>query len=316
MMNFTRRDIISTLNMNRREMEEIFQTADRLEPYARKCQNLEILKDKILAVLFYQSSTRTRLSFEGAMHRLGGRVIGFSDPSSTRSDAKNSYGESLKDAICVIDKYADFIAMRHPVTGAAEEIAKHSQIPVLNGGDGRNEHPTQALLDLYTMRHYFGRLHNLHVVLVGDMTVRTMHSLPLSLARCDVDVTLIYPDYADFQDAMKEKLDEVHFKYNRADSLHDVIEEADVIYMNGLTHPSDMSDVEKSEGNKNYQMTKELLEKAKSNMILLHPLPRGDEIPKELDDSIHACYYEQAFLGMVIRMALLTLVAGREDLLP
>lgn len=313
-LHFVGRDILSTFEMTQKEMEEVFRVADELEPIAKKRENTDILRDKTLAVLFYQSSTRTRLSFEGAMQRLGGGVIGFADPKSTRSGGKDSYKESLKDTIRVINMYADAIAVRHPQSGAAEEIAAHADIPVLNGGDGVNEHPTQALLDLYTMRHYFGSVDGLHVALIGDMTVRTMHSLPLALAKYpNTEVTCIHPDAADFQPEMKQKFEVLNFHYKRVESVEDVANTVDVFYLNGVRHPSAMSTlVEKpSETPRMYKVNSKTLERAKANAIVLHPLPRQDELPFEVDDSVHAKYYEQAYFGLVVRMALLALVLGK-----
>ncbi len=314
MLNFKGQDILSTYSMSRKEMEIIFETADRLEPVARKRRNIDLLKDKTLAILFYQTSTRTRLSFEGAMCRLGGKITGFADPKVTRS-TDSSYGEIMKDAIKVINMYSDVIAVRHPESGAAEEIANYAEIPVLNGGDGKNEHPTQALLDLYTIRYFFGGLEDLHVVLVGDMTVRTMHSLPFCLARYDsLKITVVHPDHADFQPEIKKKLENVNLNYQRAESVDEVVEDADVIYLNGVSHPEDMTEVQSSSENEDYyKIDEKSLEKAKTNMIVLHPLPRNDEVATTIDDTFHAKYYEQAYLGLVLRMALLTLVLGREE---
>lgn len=316
MYDFTGKDIISTYQMTRCEMETIFSVADDLEPIARKRQNTDLLKEKTLASLFYQSSTRTRLSFEGAMKRLGGSVIGFANPKSTRSSGGDSYGESLKDSIGVINMYADVITMRHPVTGAAEEMARHADIPVLNGGDGVNEHPTQALLDLYTIRHYLGKLDGLHIVMIGDMTVRTMHSFPMCLAKYDnVKVTCVHPDDADFQPEMKAKFQDLNFHYERADSVLDVIETADVLFMNGIRHPSDMSNIgdRPNATPQKYRVDLKTLEKAKTRAIILHPLPRRDELPPEVDETIHARYFEQAYFGVVVRMALLALVLGKAN---
>jgi len=316
MYDFAGKDILSTYQMTRREMETIFAVADELEPIARKRRNTDLLKEKTLASLFYQSSTRTRLSFEGAMKRLGGSVIGFADPKSTRSGGGDSYEEPLKDSIGVISMYADAIAMRHPVSGAAEEAARHADIPVLNGGDGVNEHPTQALLDLYTIRHYLGGLDDLHIVMIGDMTVRTMHSFPMCLAKYDnVKVTCVHPDDADFQPEMKEKFRDLNFHYERANSVMDVVETADVLFMNGIRHPSDMSNIgnRPNETPREYIVDLKTLEKAKTRAIILHPLPRRDELPEEVDATIHARHLEQAYYGLVIRMALLALVFGKAN---
>jgi len=210
--------------------------------------------------------------------------------------------------------YADAIAVRHPQSGAAEEIATHADIPVLNSGDGVNEHPTQALLDLYTMRRSFGSVNGLHVALIGDMTVRTMHSLPLALAKYpNTKVTCIHPDDADFQPEMKEKFRALNFRYERAESVEDVADVADVFYLNGVRHPSDMSTLgeKPSETPRMYKIDSKILERAKTEAIVLHPLPRQDELPFEVDESIHAKYYDQAYYGLVVRMALLALVLGK-----
>jgi aspartate carbamoyltransferase catalytic subunit len=314
MRSFAGRDILSLKEMERAEFEHIFEVADELEPIARRRQNTDLLKDKTLLTAFYQPSTRTRLAHEAAMHRLGGHVLGFADPKMTR--AGDFYRESIKDTVHMLEYYADVIVMRHFEQGAPQEAAKWATIPIINAGDGWGEHPTQVLTDMYTIQRELGTLDGLTFLAVGDWRMRTMHSLGYALTQFNSDIIYVSPDD---MAPTKEFLGEVegrNLRIRRADHVADVIAEADVIYMEPVvqadyTASREESSEEKGLTPENYRVTRELLaDRAKSESIILHSLPRMDELPADVDETRHARYWPEAYYGVVMRMALLSLVLG------
>jgi aspartate carbamoyltransferase catalytic subunit len=314
MRSFAGRDILSLKEMERAEFEHIFEVADELEPIARRRQNTDLLKDKTLLTAFYQPSTRTRLAHEAAMHRLGGHVLGFADPKMTR--AGDFYQESIKDTVHMLEYYADVIVMRHFEQGAPQEAAKWATIPIINAGDGWGEHPTQVLTDMYTIQRELGTLDGLTFLAVGDWRMRTMHSLGYALTQFNSDIIYVSPDD---MAPTKEFLGEVegrNLRIRRADHVADVIAEADVIYMEPVvqadyTASREESSEEKGLTPENYRVTRELLaDRAKSESIILHSLPRMDELPADVDETRHARYWPEAYYGVVMRMALLSLVLG------
>jgi len=316
MRSFLGRDILSLKDFERNEFMRVFEVAEKLEPIARNRQNSDLLKDKTLVTAFYQPSTRTRMAHEAGMHRLGGHVLGFSDAKMTR--AGDWYQESIKDTVKMLEFYGDVIVMRHFQQGAPHEAAKWASIPIINGGDGWGEHPTQILTDLYTVLREKGRIDGLHWVAVGDMRMRTMHSLAYALTQFDCPITFVSPPDMSLTEEFKAELEQYSLNYSEAEHVGDVIDEADVILVEPVVQP-DYTQARQEAGEHgmtpdNYKITRELLsKKAKSDAILLHSLPRMDEIPPDVDITRWSRYWQEAFNGVVMRMALLSLVLGKME---
>jgi len=313
MRSFAGRDILSLKGFERAEYFRVFEVADRLAPIARDRRNSDLLANKILVTAFYQPSTRTRLAHEAAMLRLGGKVTGFADPKMTR--AGDFYQESIKDTVHMLEYYGDVIVMRHFQQGAPAEAARWSSVPVINAGDGWGEHPTQVLTDLYTVFKERGNLDGLHFVLVGDMRMRTMHSISYALSQFDIQASYIAPPEMSLTPEFKKEIDGLNVRYREVEHIDQVIEQADVIYMEPVVQPDYTKSRDERAGEvgmtpANYQVTKALLKRAKANCIVLHSLPRMDELLPEVDDTGHARYWIEAFNGVVVRMALLSLVLG------
>jgi len=313
MRSFAGRDILSLKGFERAEFHRVFEAADRLAPIARDRRNNDLLKEKTLVTAFYQPSTRTRLAHEAAMHRLGGHVLGFADVKTTR--AGDWYQESIKDTVKMLEYYGDVIVMRHFQQGAPAEAARWASVPVINAGDGWGEHPTQVLTDLYTIHHELGRLDGLHFVLVGDMRMRTMHSMSYAMSQFEIQATYISPPEMSLTPEFKKELDGLSLRYREVDHIEQAIADADVIYMEPVIQPdyTKARDERKGEVGRtpaNYQVTRALMAKAKPGAIVLHSLPRMDELLDEVDGTNHARYWEEAFQGVVMRMALLALVLG------
>ncbi|MDX1600376.1 MAG: aspartate carbamoyltransferase [Anaerolineales bacterium] len=317
MRSFAGRDILSLKDFERQEFFRVFEIADRMAPIARDRKNTDLLSEKTLVTAFYQPSTRTRLAHEAAMIRLGGQVTGFADAKMTR--AGDFYQESIKDTVKMLEFYGDVIVMRHFQQGAPHEAAKWASIPVINGGDGWGEHPTQILTDLYTVLTEKGRLDGLRWLAVGDMRMRTMHSLAFGLSQFDCPITFVSPPEMSLTDEFKEELEDYSLDYQEAEHVEEVIADVDVILVEPVVQP----DYTKSRDERgddvgmtpaNYKITRELLEtKAKSDAILLHSLPRMDEIPTDVDITRFSRYWQEAFNGVVMRMALLALVLGKTE---
>ena len=313
MRSFNGRDILSLKDFGREEYFRIFEVADRLAPYARDRKNADLLKEKTLVTAFYQPSTRTRLAHEAAMHRLGGHVLGFSDAKMTR--AGDFYQESIKDTVRMLEFYGDVLVMRHFQQGAPHEAARWASIPVINAGDGWGEHPTQVLTDLYTILGEKGRLDGLKFLLIGDMRMRTMHSISYAMTQFDIDAFYVSPPEMSLTEEFKQELNGLNLKYKEVEHVEQAIAEADVIYMEPVVQPDYTKSRDERKGDvgltpPNYRVTKDLLRKAKQDSIILHSLPRMDELPVEVDDTRHARYWIEAFNGVVLRMALLALVLG------
>ena len=316
MRSFAGRDILSLKDFERNEFERVFEVARELEPIARSRHNSDICADKTLVTAFYQPSTRTRLAHEAAMHRLGGHVTGFSDAKMTR--AGDWYQESIKDTVKMLEFYGDVIVMRHFQQGAPHEAARWASIPIINGGDGWGEHPTQILTDLYTVLKEKGTIDGLKWVAVGDMRMRTMHSLAYALTQFDCPITFVAPPDMALKDEFKDELKAYSLNYSEADHVEKVIGEADVILVEPVVQP-DYTQSRQEAGEHgmtpaNYKITRQLLEtKAKPNAILLHSLPRMDEIPPDVDITRWSRYWQEAFYGVVMRMALIALVLGKME---
>ena len=317
MRSFMGRDILSLKDFEREEFFRVFEIADEMTPIARNRRNVVLLADKTMVTAFYQPSTRTRLAHEAAMHRLGGHVTGFSDAKMTR--AGDFYQESIKDTVKMLEYYGDVIVMRHFQQGAPHEAAKWASVPVINGGDGWGEHPTQILTDLYTVLSEKGRLDGLKWLAVGDMRMRTMHSLAYGLTQFDCPITFVSPPGMSLTDEMKADLNNYCLDYKEVEHVEQAIADADVILVEPVVQPDYTKSRDERDGDvgmtpSNYKITRELLStKAKSDAILLHSLPRMDEIPPEVDITRWSRYWEEAFNGVVMRMALLALVLGATE---
>jgi len=313
MRSFAGRDILSLKEFERNEFFHVFEVADRLEPIARERRNTDLLSDKTLVTAFYQPSTRTRLAHEAAMHRLGGHVLGFSDAKMTR--AGDFYQESIKDTVHMLEFYGDALVMRHFEEGAPREAAKWASIPIINAGDGWGEHPTQVLTDLYTVLKEKGTLDGLTFVCIGDHRMRTMHSIGYALSQFDAEMVVLAPEEMSPTTEFLAELDAGGTKWRIVDHIDEVIAEADVIYMEPVVQPDytlSRDEVPDDYGKTpvNYQITREVMSRAKGDSIVLHSLPRMDELLVEVDDLKHARYWQEAYNGVVMRMALLSLVLG------
>ncbi len=314
MRSFAGRDILSLKEFERNEYERVFEVCEELAPIARDRRNTDILKEKTLVTAFYQPSTRTRLAHEAAMIRLGGQVTGFADAKMTR--AGDFYQESIKDTVHMLEYYGDVIVMRHFQQGAPAEAAKWSTVPVINAGDGWGEHPTQVLTDLYTITGEKGRLDGLSFLLVGDMRMRTMHSMLYALSQFDVKAYVVSPPEMSLLDDFKQEITAMGTQYEIVNSVHDVVDIVDVIYMEPVVQPDYTQSRQEATDDKGltpreYQITRDiLLQKAKQDAIVLHSLPRQDELTMDVDATRFARYWVEAFNGVVMRMGLLALVLG------
>ena len=294
-------DLITMDDLTNKEITNLLDNAERLLPVAKGDVHLPLLEGKVLANMFFENSTRTRMSFESAMKRLGGSVLNFSSAGS--SVAK---GETLYDSMQMIDGYADVAAIRHPRQGAAQYTADAIDIPVLNAGDGAGNHPTQTLLDLFTIREAHGTLEGLNVVLVGDLRYgRTVHSLSHALVRFGATLTLVSPDSLRMPAEIVSDLTAGGAKVTETTDLAGTIDEADVIYMTRIQKERFPDEDEYSKVAGIYMLTASDLAGAKGGMIIMHPLPRVNEIHPSVDATRHARYFQQAFNGVVARMALL-----------
>lgn len=317
MLSFMGRDILSLKDFERQEFMRVFEIAKQLEPIARNRRNSDMLKEKTLVTAFYQPSTRTRLAHEAAMHRLGGHVTGFADAKMTR--AGDFYQESIKDTVKMLEFYGDVIVMRHFQQGAPAEAAKWASVPIINGGDGWGEHPTQILTDLYTVLQEKGRIDGLTFLAVGDMRMRTMHSLAYALTQFDCPITFVGPPELSLTDEFKAELEQYSLNFSEAEHVEQVIGKADVILVEPVVQPDYTKSRDERTGAldltpANYKITRELLAtKAKSDAILLHSLPRMDEIPIDVDITHWSRYWQEAFNGVVMRMALLALILGATE---
>jgi len=301
---FTNRDIISIRGFTREEIDYILEVSNTMEPLIEK--GSDMLRGKVLAELFFEPSTRTMLSFQTAMYKLGGNVIGFAEPGVS-SVWK---GESLADTVRVVESYSDVIVLRHPLEGAARFAAEYAKVPVINAGSGAEEHPTQALLDLYTILKYKGRIDGLNIVLMGDLRYgRTVHSLAYALSLYNVSLNLVSPDLLRMRPEVIEDIKD-RIEVSEHTDLMDALPDADVLYVTRIQKERfpDLADYEKVKGS--YVIDLNVLKKAKEDLIVLHPLPRIDEISVEVDSTPFAKYFEQARNGVVVRMALLALVLG------
>jgi len=296
----------SLVSINDYSKKEYFKILDLAEEF-EKNPNQDLLKNKIVASLFFEASTRTRLSFETAIQRLGGNVIGFSEASNT----SQSKGESLKDTILTVSQYADLIVMRHPIEGSARYASEVATVPIINAGDGANQHPTQCLLDLYSIRKTQGTLENLNLLLVGDLKYgRTVHSLMMAMSEFNPVFHFVSPESLRMPKEYKEYLKEKGIKYYEHTELDKNINHADIIYVTRVQRER-FSDVLEYEKVKNaYILKNDMLKNTKPNMKVLHPLPRVNEINVDVDENPKAYYFEQAKNGVYTRMAIMASILG------
>lgn len=292
---------MSPLDFTTEELDRLFDLANNIENYPQKYAHA--CDGKILATCFYEPSTRTRLSFESAMTRLGGRVIGFSDAASSSA----SKGESVSDTIRIISCYADICAMRHPKEGAPMVAAEKSSIPVINAGDGGHQHPTQTLTDLLTIRSMKGRLNNFTIGLCGDLKFgRTVHSLINALVRYEgINFIFISPEELRVPDYITDMLKEKNIPYEEVIRLEDVMPQLDFLYMTRVQKERFFNEEDYVRLKDFYVLDKAKLALAKDDMLVLHPLPRVNEISVEIDDDPRAAYFKQAQYGVYVRMALI-----------
>lgn len=300
------RDCVAVLDFDRSELEEVFEVADRMRSYTKS--GTDLLKNKVLCTLFFEPSTRTRLSFETAMLRLGGSVIGFADPSSSRVVT----GETLADTVRMADYYSNVIVLRHRIEGSARLAAEIAEAPVINAGDGSQHHPTQTLTDLYTIRREFGRIDGLRIAILGDLRqARSASSLAygLSLYR-DIELYLVSPSALRLRPEVVDHMHRSGLKVTETSDVSQIISQLDVLYVTRLQKErfSDPSEYDRLKGS--YILSTQMLEKAGKQMIIMHHLPRIEEIPLEIDDTRHARYFQQAANGVPIRMALLSLLVS------
>ncbi len=308
-MDFKGRDVVSINDFTLEEINYILDIAERMVPAARGEEVMDLVPGKLLASLFYEPSTRTMLSFETAIKRIGGKIIGFSDVSST-SAAK---GETLADTIKMVEAYADIIVLRHGREGAARMAAEFADIPVINAGDGAGQHPTQTLLDLFTMRQELGHLRKKSVALVGDLKYgRTVHSLTYALAKFGVNLHFVAPEALHMPPEVISHLDKRNTNFEVHEEISEVMGEVDVLYVTRIQKERFPDIEEYNEVAGAFRVDRASLEGAKKGMIIMHPLPRVDEIAPDVDETDHARYFQQAFNGVPVRMALLALVLGAD----
>ncbi|NOQ26683.1 MAG: aspartate carbamoyltransferase [Bacteroidales bacterium] len=286
--------------------EEIFKILDLAAEFERN-PNQNLLNNKVIATLFFEPSTRTRLSFESAISRLGGKYIGFTDASSSSV----SKGESLKDTIMTVANYSDMIIMRHPIEGSARWASEVSRVPVVNAGDGANQHPTQTLLDLYSIRKTQGTLDNLNIIFVGDLKYgRTVHSLLQAMAMFNTTYHFVSPKELRIPDEYKIFLDRKGLKYHEYRDLNETVNDADIIYMTRIQRERFSDPMEYEKTKNSYVLKNEMLENTKDNMKVLHPLPRVNEIDVNVDENEKAYYFTQALNGVYTRQAIITHILG------
>lgn len=295
--------ILGAKQFNRDQLEEIFELTKEMEQ-VEASGGSDRYKNKVMTTLFFEPSTRTRLSFESAMCRLGGKVIGTENAAQFSSAIK---GETLEDTIKIVSGYSDVIVMRHTEIGAAERASAVASVPIINAGDGAGEHPTQALLDIYTIKKELGRVDDLHIAMIGDLTYgRTVHSLSYLLANFN-NITMYFtaPENVLIPPYVKKFLEEKNIRYVETDDLEAVASKADVLYQTRIQKerfPS-LEDYEKAQGK--YIIDQKLLDVMNPHAIILHPLPRAGEIAPEVDQDPRAAYFRQAQNGLYVRMALI-----------
>jgi aspartate carbamoyltransferase catalytic subunit len=302
------KDILHGNQFSKKEIDAIIKTADEFEKELKNKRPLTLLKGKILATLFFEPSTRTRLSFETAMQRLGGGVIGLGSVESSSV----TKGETLADTVRTVSQYADIIVIRHPRLGSAKEAADAASIPVINAGDGAGQHPTQALLDVYTIYKELGSLKNLTVAMVGDLKYgRTVHALTELLSLFQARLYFVSPSLLRMPEEITSGLREKGIEVIETEDMFKAITKSSLIYMTRVQKErfGDLSDYERTKGN--YIINRAFLDQMKKKIVILHPLPRVDEISTDVDDYPGSAYFRQMRNGVFVRMALLAMIFGK-----
>lgn len=297
------RSLVAITDYNKDEMLQILELASEFE----KNPHQNLLHGRVIATLFFEPSTRTRLSFESAVNRLGGNVIGFSDSSSSSV----TKGETLKDTIMMVSNYSDLIVMRHPLEGSAKYASEVSSVPIINAGDGAHQHPTQTLLDMYSILKTQGRLDNLKICMVGDLKYgRTVHSLLIAMAQFNPVFIFIAPDELKMPDEYKSLLDKKGIEYHEYKELADNLNQADIVYMTRVQKERFSDPLEYEKVKNVYILRNHMLADTKPTMKILHPLPRVNEINYDVDPNPKAYYFNQALNGVFTRMAIISKILG------
>jgi len=297
------KSLVSINDYSKEEQLHILELARKFEE--KPVQN--ILQDHVIASLFFEPSTRTRLSFESAVNRLGGKIVGFSEASNTSVKK----GESLRDTILTIANYSDLIVMRNPIEGSARFASEISPVPIINAGDGANQHPTQTLLDLYSIQKTQGRLENLHVAMVGDLKYgRTIHSLVIALCNFNTTFHLVSPVELKLPSSVKMHIKEKNLTYHQYTNMEEVIPEADILYMTRIQRERFSDPLEYEKIKNAYNLDVLMIKETKENFKVLHPLPRVNEININVDKNPKAYYFEQALNGVFVRQALMVSILG------
>ncbi len=297
------RSLVSIDDLSTDDIIKILDLAGEFE----KNPTSKLLEGKVIATLFFEPSTRTRLSFESAINRLGGKIVGFTDASSSSV----TKGESLNDTIRTVTNYCDLIVMRHPVEGSARFASEIASVPVINAGDGANQHPTQTLLDLFSIRKTQGSLDNLNMFMVGDLKYgRTVHSLMMAMARWKTTFNFISPEELMMPDEYKLYLENIGLKYYEHTDFTDIISKADIIYMTRVQKERFSDPIEYEKVKNIYVLRNSMLKNTKPNMRILHPLPRVNEINMDVDINPKSYYFEQALNGVYTRQAILCSLLG------
>lgn len=296
----------SLVSINDFTKEDYLKILDLAEGF-EKNPSQQILTGKVVATLFFEPSTRTRLSFESAVNHLGGRIIGFSDSNSSSV----TKGETLKDTIRIVSNYCDLIVMRHPYEGSARYASEIATVPVINAGDGANQHPSQTLLDLYSIRKTQGKLNDLNIFLIGDLKYgRTVHSLIMAMSYFNPTYHFVSPDELKLPDEYKIFLNNMGIKYYEHKEFTDIISEADIIYMTRIQKERFTDPIEYEKTKNAYELRNFMLSNTRPKMRILHPLPRVNEINIDVDENPKAYYFTQALNGMYIRQAIITSILG------
>lgn len=297
------KSLVSIADYSKEEIQKIVDLAAEFE----KEPKVNLLEGKVVATLFFEPSTRTRLSFETAVKRMGGKVIGFSDANSSSA----TKGETIKDTIKIVAGYADLIVMRHPLEGSAKYAAEQSPVPIINAGDGANQHPTQTLLDLYSIKKTQGTLDNLNIFMVGDLKYgRTVHSLLMAMAHFNPIFNFIAPEELKMPQEYKQYLINRGIKFHEHTEFNNIIDDADILYVTRVQRERFTDPMEYEKVKNVYVLRNKMLQTTKDNLRVLHPLPRVNEIHEDVDDNPKAYYFEQARNGMFTRMAIIANALG------
>lgn len=297
------KSLVSIIDYSKEDYLKILDRAAAFE----KTPKQKILQGYVVATLFFEPSTRTRLSFESAVNQLGGRIIGFSDTGTTSV----TKGETLKDTIKMVSNYSDLIVMRHPLEGSARYASEMSDVPVVNAGDGANQHPTQTLLDMYSIRKTQGTLDGLNIFMVGDLKYgRTVHSLLMAMSQFQTTFNFISPDELKMPDEYKHHLNKLGLKYYEHKDFTDIVSEADILYMTRVQKERFSDPIEYERVKNVYILKNSMLDNTKENLKVLHPFPRVNEIMTDVDNNLKAYYFTQALNGVYTRQAIVASILG------